>query len=76
MEIADLKKSISEMSDEELFSLFRDIRASRRQSPGKKSVKKADQAAKREKKLDIDIDSLLAGMTPSMRTALLKKIGG
>lgn len=76
MDIASLKRSVSEMSDAELFDLMRSIRASRRSNPGKKSTKTADQAAKREKKLNIDIDALLAGMTPAMREALAKRMGG
>ena len=76
MELADLKQSVSSMTDAQLFDLLRDIRANRRAKPGKKSVKAADQAEKKEKKLNIDIDSLLAGMTPAMREALAKRMGG
>jgi len=75
-DLTDLKKSVSALSDTELFSLIKDIRQSRRSSHEKKSVKKADQRDRVSKKVELDLSVLIEGMTPEMKDALLRKMGG
>lgn len=66
MQLEDLKKSISEMSTEELFALVKQIRSSRKQ-PAKKAT-----AAKKVDKFS----SLLKGLSKNEVDQLLKMIGG
>ena len=75
-DLTDLKKSVSALSDTELFSLIKDIRQSRRSSHEKKSVKKADQRERTSKKVELDLSVLIEGMTPEMKEKLLKQMGG
>lgn len=76
MELTDLKRSVTEMSDTELFDLLRGIRASRRTPTPKKGTKVADKKVRADKSESIDIEKMFAGMTPEMREMMIKRLGG
>lgn len=67
--LKELKKSISEMDNEELFSLVKKIRKSRRVV--KKIAKKASKKAK-----EIDINTILPTLDKSQRKKLLEYLEG
>lgn len=50
MDLEDLKKSVSQMSDEEILKLLQDMRGNRRAAPAKRQANK--QAAAIDKKLE------------------------
>ncbi len=68
MLLSDIKKSISEMNDDELRSLLIEIRQNRRTSKRASSAEKA--------KKEASVDALMAGMTPEMIEKLLRQMGG
>lgn len=76
MELGDLKQSISSMTDVELLTLLKDIRASRRLTPGKKSVKTGVEKERTAKKTELDLEKILAGMSPEMLSKFMSKVGG
>jgi hypothetical protein len=67
-ELSDIKKSISDLNDEELENLFRDIRRSRREFKPKKPPKKS--TAKAKKPLTAD------SLSKAQQKELLKLLGG
>lgn len=71
MELKDLRKSVSEMSDDELRASLLAIRQNRRVSK-----KPAPAARKTEIKAEADMSSLLAGITAEQAAELLKMMGG
>jgi hypothetical protein len=74
MELKDIKKSLSEMDDEELRALLLDIRGSRRTSKKPTPVAKAKAAPKAS---SAGIDQLLKGISSKEDYAkLLKELGG
>jgi len=75
-DLTDLKKSVSQLNDEELFNLMKDIRQSRRTTHEKKSVKKADGRERVSRKVELDLSVMIEGMTPEMKDKLLKQMGG
>jgi topoisomerase IA-like protein len=50
MDLEDLKKSVSQMSDEEILKLLQDMRGNRRAAPAKRQARKQEAAI--EKKLE------------------------
>lgn len=68
--IANLHKSISEMLDEDIFSLIRNIRSLRREIPAK-SLKKA---SKKKDKKQMTIEDHLKEINDVKREELLKKL--
>ena len=68
MELADLKKSISEMTDDELRSLLLEVRQNRRTSKHAPPATKA--------KSELSMDALMGALTPEQAAILLKKMGG
>lgn len=69
--VADLKPSISQMSEEEAFALVKDIRFLRRQPPPKKARK----SATRQKK-PVSIKAQAKALTKEQKLQLLKELGG
>jgi len=65
--IDDLRKSITEMSDDELFNLHREVRQSRRTS---KRVTKPTKKTKKE----INMVEMVKGMSEEDRRQLLKEL--
>lgn len=75
MELADIKKSLSESTDEELVAMLSGIRNSRRTpkvNPTKPKPVRAAQTAKSEPSLD----ALLNGMTKDQIAQLMLALGG
>lgn len=73
MNIADIRKSISEMSEEELYNTLREMRASRRISKKPPSEPKTAKA-KSEKKLDVM--ALFNTMSDADKLALISSLEG
>lgn len=71
MNIEDLKKSVSEMTDEELMALVLETRKSRHTS---KRVEKAVKVE--EKKAGNEVDRLLKNLSQGDMAALLKSLRG
>ena len=67
--INDLRKSITEMSDDELFKLHREVRQSRRTS---KRVTKPTKKTKKE----INVVDMAKGMSEEDRRELIKELEG
>ena len=67
----DLKKSISEMSEDEIFESLKELRRLRR-APVKIKAKAKTKKAKKP----IDMDELLSKMSPEQLTNLMNKMGG
>jgi len=75
VELADIKKSLSESTDEELVAMLSGIRNSRRTpkvNPTKPKPVRAAQTAKSEPSLD----ALLNGMTKDQIAQLMLALGG
>lgn len=70
MNLSDLRKSFTDMSYEEKLSLILQIRASRRMSKKAPSAVRKTSTSSRKTK-DIDLDSLLKGMSKEQLTKLL-----
>lgn len=70
MNLRDLKKSISEMSDEELHTLLHQVRSSRVSS--KKVVR--EQRSRKPAKIPKQLEALLANLTPEQVEALLSEV--
>lgn len=68
--LKNLKPSILEMPHSEAFALIRQVRFERRQIP-----KKATSGRKAPKK-SVNVKSLVQGMSPEMREALIKQLEG
>lgn len=71
MNLSDLKSSITEMSDEELLSLIKDVRSSRRIS------RKADGTAKSNIKQPspaASLDAIVASASPDIVAMLIKRM--
>jgi hypothetical protein len=71
VELSDIKKSVSNCSDEELRSMLMEIRQSRRTSkraPAQARVGKARPEA--------SVDALMSAMSPEQIAMLLKQMGG
>lgn len=70
-----LRKSISEMSDEELLEIVRGSRAARRETPGKKReqavAKKAEATGQKALK---DLSGLLASLSEEDRLAIISQL--
>jgi hypothetical protein len=67
-DLNDFENSISDMSDEELTELLREIRLSRRAPTKSTTTKKASKA--KEPKIDV------GGMSPEMAAKILEQLGG
>lgn len=72
MNLRDLKKSISEMTDEELHTLLHQVRSSRVSS--KKVVR--EKRSRKPAKIPKQLESLLANLTPEQVEALLSEVDG
>jgi topoisomerase IA-like protein len=76
--IDDLKKSVSEMTDEELLDLV-NARRGERMTPKKPARKVAADKKKMEKRVNDIADNILASITPEelekLRGALMKRMG-
>jgi len=73
VDLSELKKSVSDMSNEELLEKFRAIRHSRANPPVRKKTKAAKSKAKPTKRtIEADINN----MTPEQLDALIKQLGG
>jgi len=68
--LKNLKPSILEMPHDEAFALIKQVRFERRQQPVKKTAKR------KTAKKSVDVKSLVNGMTPEMREALIKQLEG
>ena len=66
--IDDLRKSITEMSDDELFKLHRDIRQSRR------TPKKTTKGPTRKPKKTVDVIGMAKSMTEEARRELIREL--
>lgn len=84
-DLSSLKKSITQMSNEELQALILDTRKRRRsEEPKKKAAAKKKSAAKKKTKksamktngADIPVNQLLNNMTPEQKAELLKSLEG
>lgn len=71
--ISDLKKSISEMDDEEALQLIMYIRSERRKPKGKFAMKKAASKAPKQKKAP-DLNALLSVLTPEQLKQLAEDL--
>jgi len=65
--INDLGKSISDMTEEELFERLRDLRQSRR-------TRKPSKKASSYKKKEIDLNKVVGSMTPEARLRLAEML--
>lgn len=75
MNLIDLKRSVSEMSEEELSTLLLEIRSSRRTQ--KASNRKASgTGAKKANGTGASLESLIGSLDPTQLAALLQKLGG
>ncbi len=73
MELSDLKTTLTELSDQELFDLIKGIRASRRTPKATTSTKpKAARKAKAES--PTSIDALLSALSPEQIEDLIKQM--
>ena len=73
MNLRDLKKSISEMTDEELHDLLHKVRSSRVSS--KKTVRESrSRKPAKTAKIPKQLESLLNGLTPDQVMALLAEV--
>ncbi len=75
MELSDIKKSISDLSDNELMSLIRDIRTSRR-TPKATTVVKQSKTKSAKQTNPVSTDALLAGMTQEQIDTLINQLEG
>ena len=73
MELSDIKKSISDLPDDELMSLIRDIRTSRR-TPKATTVVKQSKTKSTKAANPVSTDALIAGMTPEQIDALINQL--
>lgn len=69
--IADLNKSLSDMTEEELIERMREIRRSRR-LPKKKAKTKSPSKPKK----DIDVGATMKSMSPEARAKLIEQLEG
>ena len=75
MELRDIKKSLSDMSEDELYAQLSTIRSSRRISKKPPApVKKA--AAVKKEVPTVSADNIIKTMSPDQAAALLKMMGG
>ena len=72
--IEDLKKSVSDMTDDELMEALKTIRSNRR-IPAKSASGKR-KVAKKSKNKTIKVEGLAAGLDPAIAEQLLKEQGG
>tara|TARA_R100000655_G_C2956044_1_gene188080 strand:+ start:157 stop:399 length:243 start_codon:yes stop_codon:yes gene_type:complete len=72
--IDDLKKSVSDMTDEELMEALKTIRSNRR-IPAKKASGKR-KTTKKSKSKTINVEGLASGLSPEVAAALLKELEG
>lgn len=68
-DLNDFESSISDMTDEQLTELLREIRLSRR-APAKSTTTKKKSSKAKEPKIDLD------GMSPDMAAKLLAQLEG
>lgn len=81
MDLKDLKKSISEMSDEELLAHVMGTRAARRHVPTQKRAAAKKEAVQRKVKhkqtaATNELSALFASLSPEQQAALLKQLEG
>lgn len=85
MQMSDLKKSITQMSEEELYALIKDTRKRRRvedTAKKKKAVTKAEAKRKTHTKKvkvntsDLSMNQLIKTMTPAQIEEFLKSVEG
>jgi len=74
MDINDLKASISKMSDEELMSLIKDIRTSRRTPKTNSNYKPKQPKAATKASTAINIDAALKNLSPDALDALINQL--
>ena len=68
--IDDLRKSISKMSDEELFNLHREVRQSRRTS------KRTAKVSTRKPKKEVDVVGMAKSLSEEARRKLIEELEG
>lgn len=73
MNLDDLKKSVSDLSDDELQNLIRDIRVTRRTPVSKPKAASTIKSAKPVSQ-DLSLATLMAGMTKEQAEVLLKQL--
>ena len=77
MNLADLKKSVSEMSEEELAALLVEVRSSRRaQKASNRKATGSNGAKKSASGAPASLEALIGSLDPTQLAALLQKIGG
>lgn len=77
MELADIKPSLSELSDEELRDLLMNIRQNRRISKANPTKeKKAAKPRVAKAKPEVSLEQLLATMSPEQIAAAMAQLGG
>jgi L-arabinose isomerase len=74
MDINDLKASISKMSDDELMSLIKDIRTSRRTPKTNSSYKSKQSKAATKASTAINLDAALKNLSPDALDTLINKL--
>jgi hypothetical protein len=75
-QLSELKKSISEMTDEELLEVIRGTRDTRRQMPEKKRNENAEAGKQKKQKSSYsDLFNLLASLSPEERAGILEQLG-
>ncbi|OQB10001.1 MAG: hypothetical protein BWY21_00565 [Parcubacteria group bacterium ADurb.Bin216] len=75
MDLSDLKSSISSMSDEDLMTLFKDIRANRRMKK-KPSTAKVNGNIRVKKEQTIGMEALLKALPQDQLETLIKQMEG
>lgn len=75
MELSDIKKSLSNLSEQELMNLIRDIRTSRR-TPKATTVVKQSKTKSAKQANPVSTDALLAGMTQEQIDILINQLEG
>lgn len=73
MNLDDLKKSVSDLSDDELQNLIREIRVTRRTPVSKSKAASTIKSAKPVSQ-DLSLATLMAGMTKEQAEVLLKQL--
>jgi hypothetical protein len=78
MELQDIKKSLSELSEEELRDLLAGIRTSRRTAKPRTSLRKSERASAKSAKAksEVSIDALLGALSPEQLLKLMSEMGG
>lgn len=76
MNLIDLKRSVSEMSEEELSTLLLEIRSSRRTQKASNRKASSTGGAKKANGSGASLESLIGSLDPTQLAALLQKLGG